>query len=154
MILIWLNLDRKKVRSIRLFIKGNFWCWHICLRDCDPRRPWPKETIVQGTVVQGDIGPCKLLSKGAFTSDNLARIDFFFVNSLEFTIANYEWKKILWTTINIWISHLLQKSSWSNVSMSKRLLGQRSPWAIFPHKLFVGPPLNTFFHVLQQLHHS
>ena len=36
-----------------------------------------KETMVQGTAVQGDFGPRKLLSKEDFTSDKLAQINFF-----------------------------------------------------------------------------
>ena len=35
-------------------------------------------TFVQGTVVQGDFGPRRLLSKKAFTSDKLAQIIFLF----------------------------------------------------------------------------
>ena len=35
-------------------------------------------TFVQGTVVQGDIGPRRLLSKEVFTSDKLAQIIFFY----------------------------------------------------------------------------
>ena len=34
-------------------------------------------TFVQGTVVQGDFGPRRLLSMEAFTSDKLAQIFFF-----------------------------------------------------------------------------
>ena len=50
-------------------ILPNFRCCHSC-----PRRPWSKGTNVQGTVVQGDFGPRRLLSKKAFTSDKLAQI--------------------------------------------------------------------------------
>ena len=35
-------------------------------------------TNVQGTVVQGGFGPRRLLSKEAFTSDQLAQITFFY----------------------------------------------------------------------------
>ena len=37
-----------------------------------------KETMVQGTVVKGDFGPRRLLSKEAFTIDKLAQIIFLF----------------------------------------------------------------------------
>ena len=39
-------------------------------------------TFVQGTVVQGDFGPMRLLSKEAFTSDKLAQIFFFILYSI------------------------------------------------------------------------
>ena len=48
-----------------------------------PRRPWSQGTNIQGTVVQGDFGPRRLLSKEAFTSDKLAQL--FFFNLLDIT---------------------------------------------------------------------
>ena len=62
----------------REHFKGVLGCCHICPRDSCPRRPWSKGTNVQGTVVQGDFGPRRLLSKEAFTSDKLAQIIFLF----------------------------------------------------------------------------
>ena len=44
-----------------------------------------KGTNVQGTVVQGDFGPRRLLSKEAFTSDKLAQIISFY-SLLDITI--------------------------------------------------------------------
>ena len=51
-------------------------CWYICPRDSCPRRPLSKGPGVQGTVVRGDFGPRRLLSKEAFNSDKLAQIFF------------------------------------------------------------------------------
>ena len=52
-------------------------CCHICPRDSCPRRPLSKGTNVQGTVVKGNFGPMRLLSKEAFTIDKHAQIIFF-----------------------------------------------------------------------------
>ena len=56
---------------------NKLWCCYICPRDSCPRIPLSKGTDVQGTVVQIDFGPRRLLSKEAFTSDKIAQIIFF-----------------------------------------------------------------------------
>ena len=67
-------------------VTKKWWC-HSC-----PRRPLSKGTNVHGTVVQGDFGPRRLLSKEAITSDKLAQIIF----SLLYWIFCY-WTKVPWT---------------------------------------------------------
>ena len=54
-------------------------CCHICPRDCCPRRPWSKGTNVQGTVVQGDFCPRKLLPV-------ISLLKLFFYSLLDITI--------------------------------------------------------------------
>ena len=54
-------------------VGGGVGCCHICPRDSFPRRPWSKGTTVQWTVVQGDFGQRRLLSKEAFTSEKLVK---------------------------------------------------------------------------------
>ena len=77
-------------------------CCYICPRASCPRRPWSKVSRVQGTVVQGDFGPRKLLSKEAFTSDKLAQIILFY-SLLDLTILiDYKMtKNIIWTALNV-----------------------------------------------------
>ena len=94
------------------------WCCHICPRDSYPRRPGSKGTNVQGTVVQWDFGPRRLLSKEAFTSDKLAQIIFF----LLYWISRY-WLIIKWRKNN-----MNSLSPWTKVSLDQCLLGQKSSW--------------------------
>ena len=68
---------KKLFSSASQFLGLKNGCCHICPRDSCPRRPWSKGTNVQGTVVKGDFGPRRLLSKEAFTIDKLAQIIFF-----------------------------------------------------------------------------
>ena len=98
----------EEVQIFRFFPNLNDWnmaliwwymgerCCHICPRDSCPRRPWSKGTNVQGTVVQGDFGPRRLLSKEAFTSDKLAQIIFFIL----YWILRY-WLIIKWQNNNM-----------------------------------------------------
>ena len=110
-------------------------------------------TFVQGTIVQGVLGPrgqmskeqlCKkILFRGDFCPKMLLPVISLLKLSLLFSIGFYDidwlWKdkEIKWSALNVSTFHLGQKSPWTNVSMDKSLpglmsLGQSGSWTTVP----------------------
>ena len=72
--------------------------------------------MVQGTVVQGDFGPRRLLSKEAFTSDKLAQIIFFYF-LLDITILiDYNMTKNNMNSLNV-SNFFRHKFDWTKKSL-------------------------------------
>ena len=97
-------------------------CCNNCPRDDSPRRQLSKGLLSNDTVVQGDYCPMGLLSKKAFASEKLAKIDFsYFLLQVAIFIDYKRRQKSMWAALTL-----------SAQTLDKSGLGLKYAWTTGP----------------------